>query len=212
MNTKKLITLTLSPIQAEMACKVIESFDTNQVVLANLCARFGKTVWSAAVATEREVDLLIVASYVKTVFSSFAKDLTTFEQFADYVHVSCEDKDYQTEIAKALKNGQKVVAYLSLANGLQRQSRIDFLLSRTDVSTMLIVDEADFGAHGKKQADPLKEAVEKNTDVKVLIMTGTNADRATCNWRVDDMIDVTYLELLEEKAKAKAIINQREKI
>jgi len=182
-----------------VAEEVIEMFDDSQIILAELCARFGKTIWSAAVATEMDADIVVVASYVKTVFTSFATDITSFEQFAHYVHVDCGDADYQEKIEDALQNGQKVFAYLSLANSTKRQARIDFLFC-WDVNTMLIVDEADFGAHTAKQADPLIEAV--GTDVKTIIMTGTNSDRAVTHWKIDQITSVTYPELLMQKAES----------
>jgi hypothetical protein len=192
-----LVDLELSLTQQKVASETVQLFLTTQIILADLCARFGKTVWSAAVATERETELVIIASYIKTVFTSFAKDLTTFEQFSNYVHVDCKEDDYQDTISEALNDGKKVVAYLSLGNGSKRQSRIDFLFSWKNKETMLIVDEADFGAHTEKQSLPLIAAVGK--DAKVLIMTGTNSDRAANNWKIDSMLSVTYPELLVEK-------------
>ncbi len=197
------IDVELSTKQYEVAEEVIEMFDDGaQVVLAELCARFGKTLWSAAVAVEMNTDIIVVASYVKTVFASFATDLTSFNQFSQYRHVDCSDDDYQTEIDDALANGQKVIAYLSLANGIKRQGRIDYLFGQ-DVETMLIVDEADFGAHTKKQAEPLIEAV--GDDVKTILMTGTNSDRAVTHWKIDRMVSVTYPELLIQRRETEEL-------
>ena len=104
-----LIVAGLSTKQYEIAEEVIDLFNTSsRVVLAELCARFGKTIWSASVAVEQEVDVVIVASYVKTVFTSFASDLTSFEQFAKYVHVDTSDDNYQERIDTALANVFKV--------------------------------------------------------------------------------------------------------
>lgn len=187
----------LSTMQYNVASEVIDKFNSGStVVLAELCARFGKTIWSGAVAKELDADLVVVASYVKTVFTSFAKDLTSFQQFAEYVHVDCGNADFQDTIITALENGKKVIAYLSMANGGKRQAKIDYLFS-WDVNTLLIVDEADFGSHTAKQADALIEATAGT--VKTIIMTGTNSDRAATHWAIDDMISVTYPELLIQK-------------
>jgi len=196
-----LMTAELSSKQYEVAEEVIEMFEDSQIILAELCARFGKTIWSAAVATEMDADIVVIASYIKTVFTSFATDLTSFEQFARYVHVDCGKADYQEKVEEALQDGQKVIAYLSLANSTKRQERIDYLFC-WDVNTMLIVDEADFGAHTAKQADPLIEAV--GTDVKTIIMTGTNSDRAVTHWKIDKMTSVTYPELLMQKKETQS--------
>lgn len=194
-----LIVAGLSTKQYEIAEEVIDLFNTSsRVVLAELCARFGKTIWSASVAVEQEVDVVIVASYVKTVFTSFASDLTSFEQFAKYVHVDTSDDNYQERIDNALANGKKVFAYLSLCQGENRQSRIDYLFN-INATKMLIVDEADFGAHTDKQALPLVEKIKVYEDVSAIIMTGTNADRAATHWPVEGIVSVTYPELLMQK-------------
>ena len=192
-----LIEAGLSTLQYEVADEVLTHFKNgSRCILAELCARFGKTIWSGAVAVETDADLIIVASYVKTVFTSFATDLVQFNQFANYVHVNTSDADYQEKITSAFKQGKKVFAYLSLCNGSKRQQRIDYLFEQNK-TTMLIVDEADFGAHHLKQAKPLIDKI--NEDVYVVIMTGTNADRAATYWPIDTMVSVTYPELLIQK-------------
>jgi hypothetical protein len=200
-----LIVAGLSTKQFEIAEEVIDLFNTSsRVVLAELCARFGKTIWSASVAVEQGVDVVIVASYVKTVFTSFASDLTSFEQFAKYVHVDTSDENYQERINNALANGKKVFAYLSLCNGENRQSRIDYLFD-VNATKMLIVDEADFGAHTDKQALPLVEKIKAHEDVNAIIMTGTNADRAVTHWPVNGIVSVTYPELLIQKKETQNV-------
>jgi len=194
----------LSTKQYEVAEETIELFETgSKVVLAELCARFGKTIWSGAVAVEQGADLIVVASYVKTVFTSFATDLTSFQQFANYVHVDTSDADYQEQIQTALDNNKKVFAYLSLANGSKRQERIDFLFDN-NYNKLLVVDEADFGAHHLKQSKPLIDKLESN--VHCVIMTGTNAERAATHWPIDNIISVTYPELLMQKKRIKDAI------
>jgi hypothetical protein len=196
----------LSTMQAEVAEQVVCNYEQgHKVVLAELCARFGKTLWSGAIAHELQVDLVVVSSYVKTVFASFAKDLTSFEQWAHYVHVDTQQADWQSQVQNALAQGKQVVAYLSMANGSQRQARMDYLFG-LDVTRLLIVDEADFGSHAPKQADALISAA--NPEDRVLIMTGTNADRASRAWKLDSVVSVTYPELLVQKRKSQAAIAQ----
>ena len=194
-----LIEAGLSTKQYEVAVETLKHFSAdNRIVLAELCARFGKTIWSGAVAAESNASLVIVASYVKTVFASFAADLVQFEQFAHYVHVDTASADYEQQIAEALANGKRVFAYLSLCNGGQRQNRIDTLFGFS-CSKLLVVDEADFGAHTNNQASVLVEKVDADSSVRVIIMTGTNADRAVTHWHVDAIVSVTYPELLVQK-------------
>lgn len=187
----------LSTMQTVMAQQVCDHFDAGtQVILAELCARFGKTIWSGAVAHELQAELVVVASYVKTVFASFAKDLTSFEQWSTYCHVDTQAADWQAQVQSALTKGQKVIAYLSMAPGSKRNARISWLFDQP-VETMLILDEADFGSHTQNQALPLKQVIKP--EHRVLIMTGTNSDRASKFWNVQRMVSVTYPELLVQK-------------
>ena len=187
----------LSTSQYNKAVDVLQQYKSDaMIILAELCARFGKTIWSGAVANELDSDIVIVASYVKTVFTSFAGDLTSFQQFAQYEHIDTQSPNYQEDIRQARANGKKIIVYLSLCQGTKRQERINFLFAQSG-SKFLIIDEADFGAHQKKQADPLSNAVTKDT--KVLIMTGTNGDRAVSSWVIDYATSITYPELLLQK-------------
>ena len=199
---QSLMDAALSTDQYEQAEAVVDAYNSgSRTILSALCARFGKTIWSSAVATETDQELVVVASYVKTVFTSFASDIARFEQFKDYVHVDTGDTDYQSKVRQAFKDGKKVFAYLSLCQGSKRQERIDFLFSLRR-KRMIIIDEADFGAHQEKQSLPLQNA-RKKSDL-VLLMTGTNADRAASTWSVDFMTSKTYPELLVSKHEALA--------
>jgi len=197
--------VSLSTLQYKMAEAVLAAFAAgDRIILADLCARFGKTIWSGAVAVELGADLVIIGSYVKTVFTSFAKDLTSWSQFAEYVHVDTSDKDYETQITEAFAAGKKVFAYLSLGNGSKRQERIDYLFNVPVKQRMLIIDEADFGAHQIKQAKPLVDKMDGT--VFTIVMTGTNADRAVTHWPMDNMVSVTYPQLqMQKKATQHAL-------
>lgn len=170
----------------------------SKTILAELCARFGKTIWSSAVALESEQELVVIASYVQTVFTSFSNDIHKFNQFRDYAHVDMSKDNYQDLIEEAYSNSKKVFAYLSLNYSSKRQERIDYLFG-LNKKRMLIVDEADFGAHQPKQAKLLQDA--RKDDDKVLIMTGTNSDRAASSWDVDHMVSTSYIELLMHKGE-----------
>lgn len=171
--------------------------DGSSTVIAELCARFGKTIFAGAVAKELDVDLVVVVSYVLTVFTSFENDWRSFEQFKDYEHVDVRtDANYRKTIDDHLRNGRKVVAYLSMCASGNRQARIDYMFGKR-ASRLVVIDEADYGVHRKGQSAPLIAARKKGD--KVLIMTGTNADRAVSEWKVDYYAGTTYPELVMNK-------------
>jgi len=167
-----------------------------RTIVAELCARFGKTIWSGVLVRETRVPLTIVASYVLTSFVSFKKDLSGFEQFRDLILVDAADKDYEEQVDDGLAAGVQVVVFLSMCSGGKRQRKIDFLFGQ-DVKRLVIIDEADFGVHRAGQSQPLIDA--RSDDDTIILMTGTNGDKAAGIWVVDHYLSVTYPELLIEK-------------
>ena len=187
----------LSQNQHDAAINVLTAIqDNKRTIVAELCARFGKTIWSGALIRETNASLTIVASYVLTSFTSFEKDLSGYNQFKDLVVIDCANDDYQEVINAALIAGKQVVALLSMCSGGRRQEKIDYLFG-VAVSRLVVVDEADFGVHKKGQSEPLING-RKDNDV-VVLMTGTNGDKAAGIWPVDHYLSVTYPELLMEK-------------
>lgn len=187
----------LSAWQAHTIEQTVDAINNGKrTIIAELCARFGKTIWAGALTKETNSPLTVVVSYVLTSFSSFEKDLSGFEQFKDYVLVDTSDDEYQETIDAALAQGKQVVAFLSMCVGGKRQQKIDYLFSQT-CDRLIFVDEADFGVHRAGQAKPLVDA-RKDNDV-IVLMTGTNADKATSYWPVDTALSVVYPELLMEK-------------
>lgn len=192
----------LAAWQARTAEKTLRyMYEGNQTILANLCARFGKTIWSGVLIRETKAPLTVIVSYVLTSFSSFEKDLTRFEQFKDLVILDSADPEYQEIAEAALNNGKQVVVFLSMCNGTKRGKKIEHIFG-LDYPRLIIVDEADFGVHKIQQAKPLINAMGPRD--KVILMTGTNADKAASIWPVDSMISVVYPELVMEKRNKQA--------
>lgn len=173
-----------------------------RTIVAELCARFGKTIWSGVIIRETNIQLTIVCSYVLTVFTSFKKDLTSFEQFRDLVLVDTADSDYQTKIINGLNSGKQVVAFLSMCSGSRRKDKIEYLFE-LNVDRLVLIDEADFGVHKLAQSKPLIDA--RSVNDRVILMTGTNGDKAASIWNVDHYLSVTYPELLIEKHKERLL-------
>jgi len=195
----------LGTTQWQKAAAAIRIFkEGGRSILADLCARFGKTIWSGVVADMTGSQIIVVASYVKTVHTSFRQDFIDKKQFLEvFVHINTEDKDWKEQIDIAIKDGKRIICYLSLCQGNNRQDRINYIGS-LELTRMWIVDEADFGAHQKKQVDALKQGV-KDEDF-LLLMTGTNPDVAVRKWadsrKFQDLV-CTYSELLIQKNKTK---------
>ena len=187
----------LAQWQYDAAVNVLTAVDQgSNTIVAELCARFGKTIWGGVLTKETGAPLTIIASYVQTVMTSFKKDLSGFDQFRGFVLVDTKDGDYQQQITDGLTQGKQVIALISMCNGGKRQDRIDFLFGQP-VNKLVLIDEADFGAHKDKQTIPFKNG--RTDDDVVVLMTGMNGDRAASTWNVDHYLSVTYPELVMEK-------------
>ena len=186
----------LNTAQYRQVVKIIEKLKKYNVLLLNLCARFGKTITSLIAALEMKIPLVIISSYVKTVHASFKNDISNFDNFKNFMIVDTQDSDYQNQVNEYLKQGKQVVALVSLCNSTKRDDRIEFLMNKK-LDKHLIVDEADYGAHKPGQAKILIDSYNKNkSNTKVMLMTGTNADRAMSEWPIDSTVSITYPELL----------------
>jgi hypothetical protein len=187
----------LTAWQARSAERVLAEIAAGKrTIMAELCARFGKTIWGGVLTRETNAGVTVVVSYVLTSFASFEKEFVSFKQFADFVTVDTSEADYQQVIDRALAENKQVVAFLSMCVGTKRQQKIDYLFG-LNTNRLVLIDEADFGVHRAGQARPLVEA--RNDNDVIVLMTGTNADKAVSFWPVDSTISVVYPELLIEK-------------
>lgn len=197
--------VSLSTAQYQDAITVLEGISNgNRRILAELAARYGKTIWSSAIAVESGIPVVVVSSYVLTSFTSFKNDIRKFQQFQDLEIVDSQEKDYQDKINEFINEGKQVMVFLSLCNGKGRNERIGYL-KNLDTQKLVFVDEADYGAHQKKQYQGLQTML--NEDDVLILMTGTNSDRASSEWEIDLMISTTYFELLVNKKESMSLVD-----
>jgi len=190
--------LSLSTMQYKMLEEILGAFDYgHKIIMAELCPRFGKTVWAGSIIIEEKAPITIISSYVLTSFTSFEKDLSNFEQFKNLIQIDAKEEDWFEKVKEARKNNNQVVVYISLVNGSKRDNRIETLYNYFKEPILLIIDEADFGSHTEKQSNILIKNQRKND--KVILMTGTNADRAISSWNIDFYQNVIYPELIMMK-------------
>ena len=195
----------LSTAQEADAITVLKGIkEGKRRILAELAARYGKTIWSSAIAVESGIPVVVVSSYVLTSFTSFKNDIRKFQQFQEIEIVDSQVKGYKEIVIKFVEEGKQVMVFVSLCNGVGRDESVKFL-GGLEVQKMVFVDEADYGAHRKGQFDALKTMVNDN-DVLIL-MTGTNSDRASSEWDIDLMLSTTYFELLVNKKESMSLVD-----
>jgi hypothetical protein len=143
---------TLSQIKA--LDKALEQYEKGEVLLAELCPRFGKTVWAMALFDHTDKQVMVVSSYVHSVFNSFKTDYARFTQFQ---HIAIAETAEQ--VAQNTANGLLSLVVVPLTDNFDRWvKKYGWINSLT--SKFVFVDEADFGAHKDNQVKKVKYLLE----------------------------------------------------
>ena len=172
---------------------IANSFDDGRkTILLELAARFGKTGTLTQLFSYSDADVMVVANYVKTVNRSFGDTVVRF--FSDSVsYLDASDADFETKLQAELDRGQKVLITCSLFNSSKLDKRIDAITKVPN--RFVVVDEADYGAHTPAN---LAKVEKLRQDVPLILMTGTNADRAAGSHDIDAHLAITYFDMLME--------------
>jgi hypothetical protein len=173
-------------------------------IAGQLATRFRKTLLGGILMAEMNWDLLIVTSYVKTVASSYFDQLKKYKVFGvdKFIFIDLgSDVEYKKKINKALKEGKKVIVYISSNTGSKRDERFKYIYSKCKNNRATIIEEPDFGSWEKSQTNSIKKYHSKNEIV--LILGGTNIDRALKYWLDTKLIFRSYIDLLIQKKLTK---------
>jgi|TARA_B110000908_G_scaffold160319_1_gene203431 hypothetical protein len=135
--------LTLS--QINKLDKALMQYESGDVLLAELCPRFGKTVWSIALFDHTDKQVMVVASYVHSVFNSFKTDYVRFTQFEHIVIANSAE-----EVTQNTANGMRSLVLVPLTDNFNRWVTKYGWIGEI-ASKFVCVDEADFGAHKSTQ-------------------------------------------------------------
>lgn len=143
---------TLSQIKA--LDKALEQYEKGEVLLAELCPRFGKTVWAMALFDHTDKQVMVVSSYVHSVFNSFKTDYARFTQFE---HIAIAESAEQ--VAQNTANGLRSLIVVPLTDNFARWEKKYGWINKL-TSKFVFVDEADFGAHMPSQVKKVKYLTE----------------------------------------------------
>lgn len=161
-----------------------------ETILLELAARFGKTGMITQLFDYSDADVLVVANYVRTVNSSFGG--TVVKYFNDRIsYLDTSDPEFESRLQKEVDSGKKVLVTCSLFNSQKIDKKIDSICKIRN--RFVVVDEADFGAHTKSN---LSKVEKLRKGVPLILMTGTNADRAVSSHKIDAHMASTYFDML----------------
>ena len=189
----------------ETAIKIMNLLDEqHRHIAAELATRFRKTLLGGILMAEMDWDLLIVTSYVKTVASSYFNQLKKYKVFGGDKFLFIDlgvDNDYKSKINKALKDGKKIIAYISANNSSKRSDRYEFIYQKCKQNRATIIEEPDFGVWRKGQAEPIMKHHSKNEIV--ILLGATGMDKAVKHWPKAKLISVPYIDLEIQKRLTK---------
>jgi hypothetical protein len=135
---------------------IIESeteFSVN--IIAELCARFGKTLTYLELFKRLENDVMIIPSYVHSVFTSFENEILgkykdeNIGKWSNFIGFKVIDTVQDTGWEEKFKENlgkSKLVVFISVQSREESLNKFDTIKEISSDRKFIVVDEADFGA------------------------------------------------------------------
>ena len=171
-------------------------------VIANLCARFGKTKWAlrffGTLNKKLGTNVMMLPAYWLSVHSSFTEELNEHDEFLDIVHVDTASATAEEDAMLALADGKRLLITISLHGKLDAFTAKHSWFSKLDKSkTFVFADEGDFGTHTDSNIEKMDILLGDGAeDLVEIYASGTNVQRlAKGAGRVTGVVYTTYSEL-----------------
>lgn len=179
-------------------------------IIANLCPRFGKTIWSLSLFNEiTELygnQVMLLPAYWHGVYSSITTELNLFAEFADIVFIAHNDPNAQQIYNDARAKGLRVIVAMSLHGDVDEWKQKHKWIADIDNSELFVfADEGDFGTHTERQVEKLNFVfdgpVGKLGRFVRVYASGTNVQRlAKCSKDITGVIFTTYSQLEQSES------------
>jgi hypothetical protein len=205
----KKVNAKLTIWQEEALDKFISLLDEGkQKIMAELAARFGKTLLYLSTFDHLDAQVMVVGSYYLTALSSFKKEVCKYRQFENFVVLDLYSDTFQADFSYNLTQGKKIVVMVSLCgdkNGNSLRNDNARFLSKIS-NKITVIDEADYGAH-TKSCVPFVNLI--GNGAPIILTTGTNSERAKGEHDdVDAFFKVTYLDMLMKASMSSKLLNK----
>ncbi len=178
--------------QIEILESIIKYIGDGKVrIVAELAARFGKTLLYLVLHSLLNYKVLVISSYFLSSFNSFQEELFRYSLFENWIFLELSDKDFEEKFENALKTDAKIVIAASLCGS----SNVDknSALIKNFSSKFVVTDEADYGAHTPPSVKILKKFIGDNVHI---LTTGTNSERAVGKEPADAVIKCSYFDMV----------------
>jgi hypothetical protein len=188
------------------AMTIIDRAGFDVSIIANLCPRFGKTIWSLmlfnAITKKYGNRVMLLPAYWLSVHSSFINELNDYDDFLDIVQIDVNNPNAEAQATDALAAGQRILVPMSLHGDLEEwKSKHTWIANIPNSDVFSFADEGDFGTHTENQVaklDYIFNTAAKPTLGKFVRVyaSGTNVQRlARCSPDIDGVIYTAYSEL-----------------
>lgn len=179
---------------------IYTSFFTVKFLILDLCARWGKTRTTLELCNKFNERIMILASYISTVFTSYNNEIKTNLNYENILLINPDDyqdsKTLKNECEQWLNSNEKnkIIWYLQLtgtkddadfADEVADEEKLNKIFNRrTEVlkefknyTSNFVVEESDFGAWREKQGDKIKNLMETMNCRRFIAETGTAAEK-----------------------------------
>lgn len=204
---------TPRPIQAWALAKYFDlkaqSTKSSLNVIEDLCARFGKTLYSLEkfnrLNKEHGVNLFVVVSSWLSSHKSFETDYKKFfGSFGHFRFVDWTDADFTDKVESYLGQGHPVIVTVSIHEAPRKWERQMKVVEKHPAKKKyMFIDEADFATTSKIKRDKI-EALANGCDITRASGTGIKKLAAGFE-RIDGIISCSYFELLNASKKTSKI-------
>ena len=191
----------------QQAMNIIANGGSIISIIANLCPRFGKTLWALALFNKlTEIysnRVMLLPAYWLAVHASFIDELDEYSDFNDIVQIDDNDPDASSKAHDAIEQGLRIVITTSLHGDLlEWTKKHEWIKNIPNEEIFNFSDEGDFGTHTNNQKDKLHFLFDDKavpaTDRKFVSIyaSGTNVQRLTkCSRKIDGVIYTSYAQL-----------------
>lgn len=184
------------------------SISTSLIVPADLCPRFGKTLFALDLFGQIGFNVMICSAHWLSAHSSFKDSIKKFDisQDIEYITVKAGCVEEAVNLYKVARTaGRRVFLALSLHADEEKLDNFQPLLDVIQEEVFIFQDEADFGAHTDSRRAVLKPFMNNGYKNLLVFGTGSNISRACIgsNEYVGEFfgrpLTVDYVDLLNAK-------------
>ena len=159
-----------------------------------LCARFGKTIWSLCAFAITGKHTMVFTAYYQAAFGSIRNEVALFNQFSNMRVVDARNNDAEEQYNLYRLQGYKVV----IICGLHTQDKDKWFDKYRWVNAVdekfAVGDEIDFGLTTERTSE-----LVKFLSSEFQLLSGTAADKARVNFKIRKHETYTYDEMLAVK-------------